>query len=130
MFECQPFANDMMKFTVTGDQVYRILNQQWQTPSNRFLQISGLRYTWDDKRVVGDKVTAVFLEAGTPIDRQASYTATANAFLAAGGDTFVAFKESGNLQYVGNDLDIFTAYIKGLPAPITAGIVGRATVIK
>lgn len=130
MFECQPFANDMMKFAVTGDQVYRILNQQWQTPSNRFLQISGLRYTWDDKRAVGDKVTAVSLEDGTPIDRKTSYTATANAFLATGGDNFVAFKESGSLQYVGNDLDIFTAYIKSLPAPIAAGIVGRATVIK
>ncbi|HKP94129.1 MAG TPA: bifunctional metallophosphatase/5'-nucleotidase [Fibrobacteria bacterium] len=67
LFTIQPFANDVVKMTLTGAQIYTLLNQQWAgQASPRMLQVSGLTYTWDDSLPVGSKVTEV-RRAGTPI---------------------------------------------------------------
>ncbi len=130
LFAVQPFANDLVKMTLTGDQIYTLLNQQWQpsasgTVETRFLQISGLSYTWNDTRAVGDKVVEVRGNDGKPLDRATSYTVTVNSFLATGGDKFTIFK-SGTARSTGPvDLDALIAYVKTLPNPFTAQIEGR-----
>src|SRR5690606_25347792 len=77
LYAIQPFNNPMVKLELTGEQIRRLLNQQWQSESDgsirtRFLQISGLSYTWDDRRPVGDKVVEVRDEAGRPLDRKST----------------------------------------------------------
>ncbi|HHV56120.1 MAG TPA: bifunctional metallophosphatase/5'-nucleotidase [Firmicutes bacterium] len=131
LYEIQPFGNTLVKMTLTGDQIYRLLNQQWQEQPGgqirtRFLQISGLKYAWDDRRPFGDKVTAVWLESGEPLDRSASYTVVVNSFLAAGGDNFTVFKEAKNTEILQGDLEALVAYVKSLPQPFSSQITGRA----
>ena len=125
LFECQPFGNNMMRFTLTGDQIVRILNQQWTT--KRILQIAGIKYVWDDKRAIDDKVVKVTLADGTPLDKAKTYVVAANNFLAAGGDGFSVFKESGPQELVINDLDALIEYLKTQKMPIAVKIEGRIT---
>ncbi|HEX6291617.1 MAG TPA: bifunctional metallophosphatase/5'-nucleotidase [Herpetosiphonaceae bacterium] len=130
LYAVQPFANDLVKMRLTGDQIYTLLNQQWQPQSDgsvrtRFLQISGLSYTWSDARAVGDKVVEVRGPGGTPIDRAASYTVTVNSFLAVGGDAFTILTRGTERVTGPVDLDALVDYVKVLPQPFNAAIEGR-----
>lgn len=130
LYSIEPFANDLVKMTLTGDQIYRMLNQQWQPQQDgsittRFLQISGMSYTWNDARAVGDKVVEVRGPDGQPIDRAASYTLVVNSFLATGGDGFSVLKEGTNRETGPVDLEALVNYIPTLPQPFNATIEGR-----
>ena len=130
LFSVQPFGNNLVKLMLTGDQVYTLLNQQWQPQPDgsvrtRFLQISGLSYTWSDANPVGQKVVEVRGADGTPIDRSARYSVTVNSFLADGGDAFTILR-SGTERVGGPvDLDALVDYVTALPQPFSAKIEGR-----
>ncbi len=49
LYNVQPFNNYLVRMSLTGRQIYDLLNQQWQPdqPHPRMLQISGLTYNWD-----------------------------------------------------------------------------------
>ena len=119
LYEIQPFGNNLVTMKMTGEQIYTLLNQQWQKQGDqirtRFLQISGLKYSWDDRRPFGDKVVEIWLENDEPIDKAATYTVVANSFLAAGGDNFIVFKEAKDQETGPIDLDALVDYIKTLP---------------
>lgn len=129
LYSVQPFGNNLVTMTLTGDQVRRVLNQQWQKAGEeirtRFLQISGFKYSWDDKRPFGDKVVDIWLEDGTPMAPNAVYTVVANIFIAQGGDGFGVFTEAKD-QVIGMvDLDAFVAYVEYLAKPFTYQLAGR-----
>ncbi|HEY8488358.1 MAG TPA: bifunctional metallophosphatase/5'-nucleotidase [Thermaerobacter sp.] len=127
LYEIQPFNNDLVKMTLTGAQIERLLEQQWlNQPRPRILQVSGLTYRWDPSRPPGDRVDPadVFIN-GQPLDLEARYTVTANSFIAAGGDNFTAFTE-GQDRVVGPvDIDALVDYVQQLPQPFNAVIEGR-----
>ena len=124
LFAVQPFDNQVVKFELTGEQIYRLLEQQFpptQT-SPRILQVSGLKYSYDSSLPEGQRITSLTRTDGTPIPRDGTtYTAAANSFLVpGGGDRFTVFKEAKNTTTVGGDLDALEAYIDGLEQPFTA----------
>ena len=132
LYAVQPFANDLVKMTLTGEQIYGVLNQQWQPQANgsirtRFLQNSGLSYTWNDANPVGQKVVEVRTAAGVPIDRAARYTVTVNIFLAGGGDAFTVLLQGTDRVTGPVDLDALVDYVSQLPQPFTARVEGRIT---
>ena len=61
MFTVQPFSNVMNVKTMTGDAIYRLLEQQFTTPAAgaiRLLQVSnGFTYSYDFRRPAGSRVT-------------------------------------------------------------------------
>ncbi|MEH7333064.1 5'-nucleotidase C-terminal domain-containing protein [Neobacillus drentensis] len=120
-----PFKRKLVKMTLTGDQIRLLLNQQWQPAKLRMLQISGLKYTWDDKKPVGNKVVDIFTTKGTLIDPKETYTFTVNDYLAGGGDNFMVFLE-GTHKTVGSiDVDVLKKYMLQFPVPLTPNIEGR-----
>lgn len=124
LFTVQPFGNSLVRMTLTGQQIYDLLNQQWlNQPFPRILQISGLTYTWDNNLPVGDRIVEVRKE-GAPIDRAAPYTVTVNSFLAAGGDNFTVLTEGTDPVGGPIDLDALIGYIQGLPQPFSSQIEG------
>lgn len=128
LYTVQPFNNDLVKMTLTGEQIRRLLNQQWAgQPYPRMLQISGLKYTWDSTRPSGDEIVDIFLADGTTaIDPAASYTVTVNSFIADGGDNFSVLLEGTDREVGPVDLDALIDYIQGkLGGSITATIEGR-----
>ncbi|QIA27787.1 bifunctional metallophosphatase/5'-nucleotidase [Thermaerobacter sp. PB12/4term] len=129
LYEVQPFGNDLVKMTLTGAQIERLLEQQWlNQPYPRILQVSGLDYSWDPRRPVGDRVDPADIRiGGQPLDLNARYTVTANSFLAAGGDNFSVFTE-GQDRVVGPvDIDALVRYVEQLPQPFNARVEGRIT---
>lgn len=121
MFTIQPFGNIMMKIEMTGDQVYKVLEQQWSNPNQtRILQISGLSYTYDNSKAAGSKVLEVRGPDGKPIDRTKTYTVAVNNFLQAGGDGFTVFTQGKNVIGGPIDLDAFIEYVKAQPQPLVA----------
>ncbi|WP_325167249.1 bifunctional metallophosphatase/5'-nucleotidase [Rubrobacter xylanophilus] len=120
LFAVQPFDNQVARMELTGDQIYALLEQQFQEGRTRILQVSGLEFSYDASRPAGQRITGVTLPDGTPIDRSATYTVAANSFIATGGDGFTVFKEGTNQQTLGSDLEALEAYIAGLPQPFEA----------
>jgi 5'-nucleotidase len=127
LFNVQPFNNTLVKMTMTGYQIRTLLNQQWQEKTTRMLQISGLKYTWDDTKLKGSNVVDIFLTNGQPVDPAAKYTVTVNSFLADGGDDFKVLIEGTDRVTGPVDLDALVNYIKSMNQPFTANIEGRIT---
>jgi 5'-nucleotidase len=114
LFAVQPFDNQVVRMELTGDQIYRLLEQQFEV--NRILQVSGLEYSYDASKPSGQRITSATVN-GSQIDRNATYTVAANSFLATGGDGFTVLKEGQNQQSLGNDADALEEYISGLAQP-------------
>ena len=125
LFTVQPFGNSLVKMTLTGQQIYTLLNQQWLNQSfPRTLKTSGLTYTWDNNRPVGDRIVEVRKD-GVPITLAAGYTVTVNSFMAAGGDNFTVLPQGTNQVGGPIDLDALVDYVENLPQPFNATIEGR-----
>jgi 2',3'-cyclic-nucleotide 2'-phosphodiesterase (5'-nucleotidase family) len=125
LYSIQPFGNQLMKMTMTGKDIRELLNQQWQVGKTLMLQISGMKYTWDNSKPVGEKIQSMTLENGEPIVDDKTYTVVANAFIATGGDGFSAFLKATNQEVGPVDLDALVNYIKKANGPIQAKIEGR-----
>ena len=116
-----PFGNTLVVMDLTGAQLRRLLEQQWQRPSASgatILQVSqGLSYTWDETRPAGQRLVPGSLKfMGKPVEDQQTYRAVANNFLAEGGDNFPEFAKGTNrvdTQIV--DLDALSDYIAKNP---------------
>lgn len=127
LFTVQPFANDLVKMTLTGEQVLRLLHQQWSNPTRtRIMKTSGIQYIWDASqpaanRIIGNSV----MVNGQPIDLLASYSITVNSFMAAGGDDFTVLTEGTNRVIGPVDLDALVTHIGTLPQPFTAVVENR-----
>jgi 5'-nucleotidase len=127
-FAVQPFGNSLVTKTLTGEQIERLLEQQFtgcpnNQPFNRILQVSrGFTYTWDAAGPACDKIDPASIKLnGATIDPSASYRVTMNSFLAEGGDLFTVFKEGTDPLGGAQDLDALEAYLRayGLIDPAT-----------
>jgi 5'-nucleotidase len=130
VFASQPFRNQLVTLTLTGNQIKNMLEQQWLDPKRpRILQLSkGFNYTWDGARPTGERVIADrMLLNGQRIDPNASYRVTVNNYLAVGGDGFTALKDGTAPQFGGYDVDALYAYFQANSpiAPLTADRIQR-----
>lgn len=119
-FTVQPFGNSLVVKTLSGQQIYDLLEQQWAAnqpaPAGRILQVSnGFAYKHTfipgSSFLGGNYVcdNSVTLN-GVPLDKSANYRVTMNSFLATGGDNFTVFN-LGTDQLGGDvDLDALEAY--------------------
>ena len=129
IYTVQPFNNDMVKMTMTGQQIREVLNQQWGTKTT-MLQISGFSYTWDENLPAGQKVGNIQLPDGTQMDPNKNYTVAANIFLAGGGDGFTVFTKAQNKEIGPVDLDVLVDFIGAQPKPFTYEIDNRIQKIR
>ena len=113
LFAVQPFDNQVVSMELTGDQIYRLLEQQFppNQASNRILQVSGLEYTYNESLDPGGRITSLTKTDGTAIDRATTYKVAVNSFIASGGDSFTVLEEGQNVRTIGSDLDALEDYI-------------------
>jgi 5'-nucleotidase len=130
MFTVQPFNNVMNVKTMTGDAIYRLLEQQFTViaPSIRLLQVSkGFSYSYDMRLPAGSRVIPGSVAInGVPITKTGSYRVAMNNFLASGGDGFTVFNEGTN--QIGGEIDIDAAvnyFMKN--SPVAPGPQNRVT---
>lgn len=115
-YQVLPFGDHLVTLTLSGGQLYALLNQQWSRGGQpRLLQVSaGLRYLWDERRAVeaGKVVPGSLRIGGQPVRPEASYRITVVDFLANGGDGFTALKDGTDRTESALDMDAFTAYLR------------------
>jgi 5'-nucleotidase len=115
-FTVQPFGNTLVVKTCTGQQIYDVLNQQFNNPSagsNRIMLPSGnVHYQWTTAggpHVVDGSVS--FDGGTTPLDKAASYRVVVNNFMADGGDGYTVFTKCTDPLGGDVDLDAFARYL-------------------
>ena len=131
LFTVQPFNNVMTVKTMTGDMIYRLLEQQF-TGANGILQVSnGFAYTWSPTTTPHVIDGSVKID-GVAVDKTATYRVAMNNFLASGGDGFTVFNEGTDPLGGEIDLDALVNYFMhnspvgpGAAEPHHAGPVDR-----
>ena len=130
-----PFGNTMVVMDLTGAQIKRLLERQWNQPqatSDAIMHVSeGFSYAWDAKRPVGSRLVPGSVKInGKEVQDGATYRIAANNFLAEGSDGYPEFAQGTNRNDTGMiDLEGFTAYLKkieGQGAPKTTPRIRKA----
>ncbi|ADG78756.1 5'-Nucleotidase domain protein OS=Tsukamurella paurometabola (strain ATCC 8368 / DSM / CCUG 35730 / CIP 100753 / JCM 10117 / KCTC 9821 / NBRC 16120 / NCIMB 702349 / NCTC 13040) OX=521096 GN=Tpau_2145 PE=3 SV=1 [Tsukamurella paurometabola] len=113
-YTVQPFGNQVVTVSLTGQQIIDLLEQQWQNPDKTtILAPSGISYTYDPNGASNRKVLRDSVKVGDqPLNPVAVYRVTTNNFLAAGGDGFSVFTRSTDLTVGGIDLDALEKYLQ------------------
>ncbi len=133
----QSFANTLVNMQLTGANIEEVLEQQWQTkdpedpnapePTRPFLRLGvseGFVYTYDPPPAGSPagtlgEITGMWLH-GEPIAMNATYSVTANSFLASGGDNFRAFRKGTEKRDTGKiDLQAMVDYMAEFADPDT-----------
>jgi 5'-nucleotidase len=128
-FTVQPFGNTLVVKTCTGQQIYDVLNQQFNNPaagSNRImLPSANVHYQWTT--VGGPQVVdgSVSFDGGaTVISKTASYRVAVNNFMADGGDNYTVFRSCTEPLGGEVDLDAFARYL-GAHSPLAVPTLNR-----
>ncbi|HKU05619.1 MAG TPA: bifunctional metallophosphatase/5'-nucleotidase [Bradyrhizobium sp.] len=130
VFAAQPFRNQLVTMTLTGQQIKDALEQQWTDPKRpRILQVSkGFSFAWDGAKGDGERIIAERMTLnGATIDPTARYRVTVNNYLSVGGDGFTAFTK-GTDQLTGiYDVDALYDYFRGNSpiGPTSGGRISR-----
>jgi 5'-nucleotidase len=115
-FTVQPFDNKLVTMTLTGENIYALLEQQFppRQTSMKLLQESGITYSFNLSLPVGSRIIDLKLADGTSIAKDATpYTVTMNEYLATGGDLFSVFLLGTNVTRIGvSDLDALIEYVQ------------------
>ena len=127
VFAAQPFRNQLVTLTLTGQEIKDALEQQWADPKRpRILQVSrGFSFAWDGSKGDGERIPADrMMLNGTRIDPAGRYRVTVNNYLSVGGDGFTVFTK-GNDQLTGiYDADALYDYFRS-NSPIGPAAGGR-----
>lgn len=123
LYSVHPFGNTLITLALSGDQLRRVLEQQWESPqpqSGNVLSVSaGFSYRWDISQPGGAVsgqgrriVPGSMRLHGVAIDPGQVYRVTVNSFLASGGDNFSVFTEGRKLAESEKDIDVLMAYFR------------------
>ncbi|NBW76092.1 MAG: bifunctional metallophosphatase/5'-nucleotidase [Sphingomonadaceae bacterium] len=117
LYKVQPFNNVLVTQTLTGAQLRRVLEQNFDGigPNQTLSPSRGFAYAYDLSRPVGSRIVSITLD-GKPLDDAASYRVTTSDFLASGGDTYGEFAK-GTDRVIGiSDLAALEAWLQAIPA--------------
>jgi len=133
----QPFGNILQVVEITGDQIYKALDQQYDEKELYFLQMAGIKYTYTKPADATEenpyKVVKVYKADGTEIDRTKTYKAIINDFLYGGGDGFSVFRDTKLIGAINPDTEVFIQYIEDLNKAgkkLSASILGNKTFVE
>jgi 2',3'-cyclic-nucleotide 2'-phosphodiesterase (5'-nucleotidase family) len=121
IFEVQPFANTLQRFTLRGSDLRAYLEKLVGGRTPPRLHVSGVTLRYDPRQASGQRVVSATLLNGREIADDAHYALVMNNFMATGGDGLALGAEavrSEPLPII--DLDALIAYMKQLPQPVRA----------
>ena len=129
-----PFQNTLATFQLKGEDVVKALENgvsQVDQGAGRFPQVAGLKFTFDQSKPVGSRVSDVQVKDGdnfVPIDNAKTYGVATNNFMRAGGDGYSIFSTAGQNAYdYGPDLADVTAEYVAAHSPYKPYTDGRIT---
>jgi 5'-nucleotidase len=124
VFELQPFGNGLVVLELTGEQLSRMLEQQFSDESyspgeksRLMVPSANFAFDYDLSKPRGRRVLAMRLD-GKPVDPAGRYRVTVNNFLASGGDGYLVLTEAKVIADGGLDTDALEAWLaKGQQVP-------------
>ncbi len=126
LFRLQPFGNEIIIMTLSGNQIKTLLEQQFGEDRQRIMGVStGFSYTYDVKRAKGDRVLTETMKLnGAAIGAELQYRVAANSFLAGGSEGMLGFRDGTDRQVGLLDLEAVVAFLTA-NSPYTPPMVGR-----
>jgi len=88
LYEVMPFDNTLYTMKLTGADVKANIEHGIMNEDVGWVQIAGVRVTYDPKAEAGNRITSMILEDGTPVEMDQYYTVVTNDFMATGGDKY------------------------------------------
>jgi len=115
-FAVQPFGNTLVVKTCTGQQLYDVLEQQFENPAagqQRVMAVSQVTYSYTRIVPAGQKrvLDGSLKIGGVTVDKAAGYRVVLNNFIADGGDGFSVFKSCTAPLGGEVDIDAFGRYL-------------------
>ncbi len=132
LYAVQPFGNHVMKCTLSGSQIMRLLESQWSgTHAQRptILKISGMSYLYNGKRPAEHRVVAAYDSRGAELQPEHRYSVAASDYLLGGGDAYPVFSEVTDAVDVMPDIDALTHYVTEATHPLNVKIENRMTML-
>jgi len=116
IYKVQPFNNTLLTQTLTGAQLRRLLEQNFDGigPNQVLSPSRGFAYSYDLSRPVGSRIVSITLD-GKPIDDAANYRVTTSDFLAYGGDTYSELAKGTDRVMGISDLAALEAWLQAIP---------------
>lgn len=93
LYEVMPFDNTLYTMKLSGADVKSNIEHGIMNEDIGWIQISGVRVTYNSELEAGNRITSMVLEDGTPIEMDNYYTVVTNDFMFTGGDKY-DFKNS------------------------------------
>ncbi len=130
VFAVQPFQNVLVSLELTADQLRGALEA---VVEDRLGQVSGVRFRFDPERPAGRRVVEAWLEGtgerivrkGAVVDPDATYSVTANNFMAAGGSGYDVLADAGGTDTGLVDSEVLMQHLASLPQPVEYEEKGR-----
>lgn len=88
LYEVMPFDNTLYTMKLSGADVKANIEHGIMNEDIGWVQIAGVRVTYDPKAEAGNRITSMVLEDGTPVEMDKYYTAVTNDFMFTGGDNY------------------------------------------
>jgi 5'-nucleotidase / UDP-sugar diphosphatase len=133
--EILPFANHLVKAEIRGSTILEALERSVDTypnPSGAFLQVSGMKFTFDPSRPVGSRIVSVEI-GGEPLVETRTYTMATNDFTLGGGDAYTMFRDDTTTLVGSNEGPLLSTFlinqIDAMTDPITTTVEGRITAV-
>jgi 5'-nucleotidase / UDP-sugar diphosphatase len=135
-----PFGNSLGIMNLKGSEIKAALEHsvsQAPNQSGGFLQVSGLKFTYDSSKTAGERVVTVDVKGQdgnyTALDLTKNYFVATNTFTAKGGDGYAMFAtayQEGRLSEPGFvDYEMFTEFVKTLTT-VDPKVEGRIVDVK
>lgn len=88
LYEVMPFDNTLYTMKLSGADVKANIEHGIMNEDIGWIQIAGVRATYNPMAEVGNRITSMVLEDGTPVEMDKYYTVVTNDFMFTGGDNY------------------------------------------
>ena len=100
LYEVMPFDNTLYTMKLSGADVKANIEHGIMNDDIGWVQIAGVRVTYNSGADAGNRITSMVLEDGTPVEMDNYYTVVTNDFMFTGGDNY-------NFENAKDGLDTF-----------------------
>lgn len=117
-------SNTAVLIKMAGEQIKKVL-EVGVNGRHAIFQVSGIKFKYNSKKPVGERVIEVRLSDGSLLKSEKEYMLVTNSFLAGGGGDYVIFKEGKEIQATFTYLrNIIADYIRK-HSPVDKDVEGR-----
>ncbi len=88
LYEVMPFDNTLYTMKLSGADVKANIEHGIMNENVGWIQISGVKVTYDKNAEAGSRILSMTLTDGTPVETDKYYTVVTNDFMATGGDNY------------------------------------------